>query len=214
MIKWTVKINGSDQFLHITFSELFFEEQLLLLLVSINLAIVPETSFQELSLCLCLYLSVSHCLSLYVLLCLSLSLYVCLFLSICMSVSLSLSICLSICMSLFVSPCLFLSLSLSLTLHNGRNIDLLGVDSDSNNSWQGEDSDCQTVSPSVFLGSAWGAPSRTHFDRCIKSLIIDNQTNFYAVKISWTTFMFSGRSVLWLTKRYIHSVFACYGWPC
>ncbi len=31
----SVKINGSDHFLHITFSELFFEEQLLLLLLSI-----------------------------------------------------------------------------------------------------------------------------------------------------------------------------------
>ncbi len=28
MIKWNVKINESDHFLHITFAELFFEEQL------------------------------------------------------------------------------------------------------------------------------------------------------------------------------------------
>ncbi len=41
---------------------------------------------------------------------------------------------------------------------NGRNIDLLGGDSDSNSSWQGDDSDWWTVSPSEFLGSAWGCP--------------------------------------------------------
>ncbi len=41
---------------------------------------------------------------------------------------------------------------------NCRNIDLLGGEFDSDSSWQGVDSDRQTISPSELLGSAWGHP--------------------------------------------------------
>ncbi len=54
---------------------------------------------------------------------------------------------------------------------NDRNIDLLGRDSDSNSSWQGEYSDRQTISPSEFFGSAWGHPPMTHFDMCIELIM-------------------------------------------
>ncbi len=43
---------------------------------------------------------------------------------------------------------------------NGRNIDIMGGDSDSDSSWQGENSDRQTISQSEF-------PPSTRFDRCI-----------------------------------------------
>ncbi len=72
---------------------------------------------------------------------------------------------------------------------NGRNIDLLGGDSDSNSSWQGEDSDRQAVSPSEFLGSAlWMPPPqdslwRVHYDLIMFKLFYLTQT--ITEKISW-----------------------------
>ncbi len=48
---------------------------------------------------------------------------------------------------------------------NGRNIDLLGGNADSESQWQGGDSDQQTFSPSETLGQP-EAP-RIHFDKCI-----------------------------------------------
>ncbi len=66
MIKWTVKINGSDHFLHITFWETFLWRTIITIVSIHNLAIVAETSFQEHSLCVSLCLSVSLYVSLSV----------------------------------------------------------------------------------------------------------------------------------------------------
>ncbi len=48
---------------------------------------------------------------------------------------------------------------------NGRNIDLIGADSNSENLWQGGGSDRQTCSPSECFGSALG--HIIHSDTCI-----------------------------------------------
>ncbi len=62
-------------------------------------------------------------------------------------------------------------------------IDLLWGDSDSENSWQGGDSDRQTFSPSEFLESTWGGGVRFHIDTCIRScLFISKMINQCSVK--------------------------------
>ncbi len=86
--------------------------------------VYANSPLESVSLCLCLYLSLSVylslCLSVSLSLCLSVSLSLCLCLSVCLSVSPSLSVSLCLSLSLFLSVslslCLCLSVSLSLSL--------------------------------------------------------------------------------------------------